>query len=307
MTKNAISRQPSAISGRGSSIRHRFAFTLIELLVVVGVVALLISVLVVAGGGIMDDAKTKETKVVMQLLDMAAEEFKQDAPLKGVPGYHGRYGDYPCDELEVFYEHGGIPGTGDPGVVAARSGATINAASVAALGDIKHRDVAAMALAIRLYSEEGTAILDKIGNRYRKVPANTDFFDRNGDGNLDIDDEPLVYYVDAWGNPFEYFALCPSPPGGLQPAPTDNAAGDRLKTAQRFVHANHNKALFVSYGPDGTDQLQDLKDRDTGFKSPLVEDFSDADPVGVGGVIDNPLNADTVFIDDEVGKKVRVE
>ncbi len=303
MSGKAVSYQPSAAGGCESTTAvRRCAFTLIELLVVIGVVALLITALVVAGGGLIDDAKNKETLGVMQILDLALEEFRQDAPLKGVPGYRDRYGDYPCDELETF-RRSGTPGeSATPGVdiVGPPGGASnIYPAEASGFNDIEHRDVAAMALAIRLYSAEAASVLDKIGNRYRKAPPDADqFFDRNGDTNLDIEDEPLVYYVDAWGNPFEYFAIRPDP--ALTAVPSDLPAENRLNTAQRLIQANHGKALFVSYGPDGADQFELLGDD---FESPLVEDFSQGDP----GMIDSPLNADNVYLDEELTAKLRIE
>ena len=140
-----------------------------------------------------------------------------------------------------------------------------------------------MALSIRLFTPEASALLDRIDTQYRRPPHNeAEFFDRDtSDGPTAApQDEPLTYFVDAWGSPFEYYSSLSVADG----------ATDREKTSTFFHGVNRGRALLVSNGPTGASpHFANPETRVT-----LVTDLNDQTP----GVIDNPLNADNVYIDD---------
>jgi type II secretory pathway pseudopilin PulG len=281
-------------------------------MVVAAILALLIAVALLAGGSAVDDAKKRETRTVMSLMEQAIDQFKSDGPLQRVGEYRARYGLYPCDELECFVRLEGIPGSvaknllprGAPDADLVAEGASWMTAS-AGNGDLK-----AMALAIRLYSAEGAATLDKIGARYKKAPAENDrqYLSRNGDQNLDADDVPLDVYLDAWGTPFGYFALSD---GGLSPAGSDSM-NNRRDASVFMVGRNRGRPVLVSYGVDGADQLSLLREEHGDplepAQDPLVLDFHDTNgPTGFENVIDDPLNQDNIYIDQTLADRLRVE
>ncbi|MCH7527867.1 MAG: hypothetical protein IID39_10560 [Planctomycetes bacterium] len=251
----------------------------------IAILALLMTVLITVASSVMTRAKVRQTKAIMQNLELAIDQFHTEAPLKRVKDYRDRYGDYPCDELEGFHSADGIPGPGTfigPGAPA--SDLNIPA------GAVLYQPIKAMALVMRLYSPEATAILDGISPRYRLPPANAgEFFDRDDSGGLDTDDEPLIYFVDAWGTPFDYFAT-------LIPAVLNNPTA-REGASIVFNAANRGRPLLVSYGPDGPDQFSQ-EFINTEGDSDLVSDHAADDPTR--GVINHRLNADNVYIDDSI-------
>ncbi|MEE9294571.1 MAG: type II secretion system protein [Phycisphaerae bacterium] len=288
-----------ALGARISS--RRAGFTLVELLVVIAIIAILMSVLIVAAVSATDEAKRKETHTVMQLLDMAIAQFKDEAPLKRVTDYRKRYGDYPCDELEPFVRGGtGIPGSVNNFVVGPGTASTVNMGGGGLVG-IPNREIAAMALVINLYSQDAAVTLDQIGSRYRRPPANpADFFDRNGDGTLDTDDEPLIYFVDAWGTPFDYFSVNTLPPPATQFPATGPAARDRLEASRALIAANRGKPLLVSYGATGPEKRAVMGGTPRG-PSPLVIDYSD------DAQFNNALNHDNVYLDTSLKDRILAE
>lgn len=277
------------------------AFTLVELLVTLGILAILITIVITIGGSAFGGAQKNETQAVLLNLQAAIEQFRQDAPLRRVtnnqqkPVYVNRYGDDPCDELNGFLRSGGnagvpvLPGHGTrpflgPGGASARLHLP-----PAGLSAVRSSDFKALALVIKLYTPEAAAMLDRIEGRYRKtLPNPVEFFDRNGNDSLDMDDEPLFSFVDSWGNPIEYFA-------------TRNIVLDdkREKASKAFVEANLGKPLLVSYGPNGREQIAQLPANTT---SPIVEDFAEMGPGE--HKVDQPLNADNVYPDDALNERL---
>ena len=196
----------------------------------------------------------------------------------------------------------GIPIEGGSGAIIApgqHSGARLNVPS-GELKNVKQQDIKAMALVTRLYSAEVAAILDRISPHYRRPPDDPEeFFDRDGEGDLDTDDVPLGYFVDTWGTPIRYFAvrdddLAPAP--GVPPEPFEQ----RLNTSAFLVQKNRGKPVLVSYGPDGREQLSD---EFAGLARDLVGDFGDDDETP--GRIDNVFNEDNVYVDETLNERLR--
>jgi prepilin-type N-terminal cleavage/methylation domain-containing protein len=280
-------------------------FTLVELLVVLAIIALLASVFIIGGSTVIGDAKTRETRSVLILLDTAIQQFKSDAPLSRVRAYKNRYNGYPCDELEPFVRNMGVPAATTPPpppiVIGPGAMSDITLGPSVQLASLTQIDTKAMVLSMRLFSPEASSILDKIGNKYLRNPADplAQFFDRDGDGNLDTDDLPLDHFVDAWDSPIEYFSLSvedPMLPGDLS---ATDIMGHRLAASTFFVRANGHRPLLVSYGPNGPDQMR----LPEGERATLVSDY---DAAGTAPYrIDNVLNDDNVYINTDVADVLR--
>ncbi len=289
------------------------AFTLIELMVVAGILSVLIAIAVTVGGAAFRDAKIRETRTVLSLIEQAIDQFEQNAPLQRVIPYRSRYGKFPCDELEVFL-NSGIPGDPDQSNILPRSGMPrlVCGAGECKPDEISNSDLKAMTLAMRLYSAEASSILDKVGVRYKTPPpsASPQYLDRNGNGQLDPEDNPLDIFLDAWGTPLAYFAIKDDT---LVQAASDSTTQDRLRASDFFVAQNRGRPLLVSYGPDGPDQIEITKSR-MGIsgtsplkpsEDPLVLDFAGNEAQNERNIIDGPLNEDNVYTDETVTARLR--
>jgi hypothetical protein len=280
---------------------------------VIAILAVLIGAVVAVTGSVMANAKTRQTKAVMLNLEQAIEQFKEDAPLSRIKDYRDRYHGYPADELEPFMTSGadgGIPAEGKTRIADRRSIAIGSDADlempttgrdVGGRTAVPAASIKAMALTIRLYSPAGAAILDEISPKYRKAPGPEEFFDRNGNGQLDVGDEPLIYFVDAWGTPFDYFAADPVDKAN---APSDPQE-DRLKASEFLIKRNRGKPLLVSYGPDGPEQCASDFISEFG-QTDLVADYKGGEPYnGEPKVIDSPFNEDNIYLDETLEERLR--
>ncbi|HUU85229.1 MAG TPA: type II secretion system protein [Phycisphaerae bacterium] len=274
--------------------RRQPGFTLIELLVVVAVISILIGAIITVSSVVIAGAKAKDTQAMLIVLDQAIDQFKEDMTSASKPWYQnatkGRYAEnYPPDELEAFTVANEAPTLFT--TIAPGGDLEDDTGSGLTLNNVAQRDVKAMALAIKLFSPAGSEILDRIGERF-KVAEPRQGLRRT---NPFVSFEPLVYFVDSWGTPIEYYATA----AGTENASTDSG-GDRRKTSKALVAANSGVPLLVSYGPDGPDQFsQDFID--TEGESDLVADFSQADPVRT---IDHRLNADNVYSNPDMNEKL---
>jgi prepilin-type N-terminal cleavage/methylation domain-containing protein len=265
-------------------VRRGRAFTLVEMLVVLGIIALLVGIVITAGSAIVTGGRTRETKSVLASLDLAVEQFKSDGALGRVKSYVDRYGGYPCDELEPFSSGVGIPGSGD---VILRGSPQIRPTNLAS---IFNRDIKAMVLAIRVHSATGAEILDRISARHRRTAAGLEeYLERDGVQGFSAGDEALVYYADAWGQAIEYYA-------------TRLAAGsvptNREALSQTLLRLNNQRPVFVSYGPDGADQLA------PDANVTMLSDFADTQSPGR---IVHALNEDNVYSSPYLKERLRAE
>ena len=296
----------------------RTAFTMIELLVVVAVIAVLLGAILAGGSVLINKAKANDTRALFQTLALAVEQFKDDAPLAKVAGYTTRYANYPPDELEAFSAAAadGIPPSGANLLgTGARLEDESDTALSSPLNAVEQRDVKAMALAVRLFSAAGAEILDQVDERFRRrgqtATGLAEYYDRDQTGSNNSFREPLIYYVDSWGTPIEYYATNLPGPSGTADVPTDNSpdypspSGSRRIASTAFVGANNGVPVFVSYGPDGEDQFaQDMIDS-IGLSTQLVWDFNND---YVGGALDravnHKLNADNVYSSPDLAAKL---
>ncbi len=308
---------------------RRNAFTLIELVIVIAIVALLISVLVRVGGSAITSSRVNETRAVMETLNLAIEQFASESTFGKISYsaggdqvriYDERFGSNPPDELEGFDQGFGIPGrVGVPATdrFLVTEPATLTLLNVTNVSEVQNADIKAMVLAIRLYSDAASSILDKIPGRYQRV-AGDEFLDRDGmntGGMPDPDDVVLTYYVDTWGTPLQYFAVRDKFADPLDPATffnsPDNLAAasaantnDRLIASTYLVQQNRAQPLLVSYGPDGQDQFSTDFRIASGNEPPdLIQDFAGNDDT-TASVINNPLNADNVYLDQTLNERI---
>ena len=276
--------------------RRRSAFSLVEMLVVLAVLALLIGMAFKGATAMTDSGKVRETEgliaSLMQAIDAYKLEVKQSRASGGNVGL--LYNGSPPDDLDVFSVSGATIGTDPPiNVRLAAGNPDINdivlnwtdprnsgAGTVNSPGDFHHGDVRAMVLAMRLRSPKASEILDGINAKYR---VKDDAVFDPGD---DTDPIPLVYYVDAWGTPIEYYSICSSPTSSVL----------REKASFAFVHSNNTEPLLVSYGPNGREQFSAdiFSDPSLGDTS-IIADFFEGDVAMPEGKINHELNQDNVY------------
>ncbi len=292
-------------------VQRRPAFTLVEIMVVVGIIIVLLGAILSISTSVFDRAKATNTLAMMQVLDLAINQFRDEAPLAKVPGYNARYRDnFPPDELEAispaddFVPPGPNPlpftimnpacaflGAIGGGPVTLAAGVAGPAGQLAQ----DNGDVIAMILAIKQYSATAGSILDRVDSRYRRsLDQNPNsaimYFDRDGSGNFV---EPLEYFVDSWGTPIEYFATNDA---SVARAQTTDGAGLRQALSTFFIQTNKQTPLFVSYGPDGQEQLSGdytvVNGNGSHPKPDLIGDYLDDN---TDNMIDHPLNADNIY------------
>ena len=323
-------RRDSSRTLRNPQSTIRNGFTLIEIMVVIAIIVTLLGAFIVVGRTVIERGKEKETSALLQKLDMAAKEFESKKPLGKMRGYISRYENYAADELDGFSSNVMLPVPN-----ASRSGylSPSNAelminntqATDASIAGMKYGDIKAFALAVRLFSDTGGAILDEVASKYRKAAAKdnlgtiTEYLDRNGNNTFDAGiDEPLDYFVDAWGTPVAYFAVHDSrvsdpynPPPGCTGAadgpPGSPAAGDRLRASHRLVQLNNGVPLFVSYGADGPDQFsQDFFDpsRSLYEAKDLIYDYAMDDGTEKKKKFDNRFNQDNVYSHEGLKERI---
>lgn len=260
------------VQGRGSDLNvgpgacasgsdWRRAFSLVEIMVVIGILALLIGIVFKGGGALITRAKVRDTEALLKSLNQALQAYASDVNQVRIPCVKDIYGGFPPDNIYVFDEIGVnlgcasgnvvmVSGTSNadikpdlPGLIDQR--ASSGALQTLAQQELKHGDMRAMVLAMRLRSPKASQILDRIDARFKRSqvdePAMGAFFDP-GDGTAQI---YLDYYVDAWGTPLEYFSY---KDGNLALSPRDRASA-------RIVLASGGVPVIASYGPNGPDQL----------------------------------------------------
>jgi hypothetical protein len=255
------------------------------------------------------EAKRRDTRAMLQILDGAIEDFRSEAPVgriqQGGVRYADRYGLYPPDEIEAFSPTG-IPHSTGPAVPIGVGRVTMDNPPVG------YNDVRAMVLAIRTFSPKGTQTLEQIHQRFKAhydvgQPGMVVYWDRDNDGRQSDRDDVLDFFVDAWGTPIQYFAVNPTGPPVDPPAASDTvpAKGARLAASKELVRANNGRPVLVSYGPDGKDQLSgqfpDAQDIVTDW---WKNNQGGNDPAG-SRKIDNRFNVDNVYSADGLAEKLR--
>ena len=310
--------------------RLRRALTLVELLIVIIVIGILVSSILVASSGFINKGRTNNTQALLQIVADAVEEFKREQTAKPtisrarqpkqVPppptvNYSDRYGLYPPDELEVFTSVG-IPGSAQPSRALTPGDPTkvtvIPKSPYSAMrfytdhtdADAnEHRDLAAMILAIELYSDSARSMLDRIPDRNRSAGAlnsagkPAQFLDRNDDATFDAGDEQIRYILDDWGMPISYLAQRDHGIG----TDSNNLNNKWNEASTEFIRMNGGQPIIMSYGPNGKDQF--TKDAmEPNAKASLVGDFESDTPIH--HVIDDPMNDDNVYSNPALKEKL---
>ena len=330
--------------GRSQAVQ---AFTLVELLVVFVIIAILVSSVLVASTHLIDRTRTRNTESVLKVVQGALEEFKRESPpivkvrQKNATGqyvqYSTRYGAYPPDELEVFTEFGlphsdpassysltpkradATPGTpGRPSVVPAPAsgGSGYPPMQFYTAGndktELEHRDLAAMILAINLYSPSAAEMLGHLADSNWSdgaVDASgdpTQFLDIKGDKNWDAgEDEQIRYIVDSWGVPISYFAQRDFDADAVAGATrSDNYYTDWNEASTEMIRLNSGQPIVMSFGVNGKDQLSKdvLKaENSTAF---IVDDWLNETDESGKRKIDNVYNEDNVYADPSLKEKL---
>jgi len=327
-----LDRDEGPLASDPSAIRHSTfalqpsAFTIVELLVVVVIIVILITAIVAASTTFINNARVKNTQAVLQIVRQAVEDFGREQAAKptlvkqvqGTASYRQRYGVFPPDELELFTPKG-LPGSSTTTAVSlAIGGATaVPEADYAAMrfytnGDpaadaAEHRDIAALVLAMEMYSPAGWETLNHLPTRNWSAGAvdmdgfPSQFLDRDMDGDWDADgDGQIRYILDDWGIPITYLAqrdwlAAPPPPGVPPPVSRNHAQWNQSST--EMIRLNSGQPIIASYGPDGKNQLTEEWMGGTG-KATLVADWADAPG------LNHPLNQDNVYADPTLSEKL---
>lgn len=322
---------------RHGPVRHRaIAFTLVELLVVIGIIALLVGAVLVAGSSVLNSGRVRSTRAVLQVIEHALDEFKRSEEAKptitraiqGPADYRKRYGQYPPDELELFTPYG-IPGSRGggpltPGADSTRRPVVVPTASAKtafAIMDsyltgkpehdaLEHRDLAAMLLTIELYATSAAEVLSHIPNsNWSDGPVDAagkpvQFLDRNRNGAWDPqDDERIRYLVDAWGVPLSYLAQRDW--NADLPVPSSNHPGWQQASTE-IIRLNRDRPLVFSYGPDGKEQLTKTWMEDEvqePFREPAAASLV-GDWIANQGRIAHQLNQDNVYLEAELNERL---
>ncbi len=302
---------------------------MVELLIVVAVIGILAGALLVAGSAVIDNAKATKTQFMLGIVRDAVEQFRMeqtDRPtLTKSIAYQKRYGVYPPDELEVFTalgvpygnalysravgKHEVMPGPAN-NVLFGNMTFQVDGLDPAAQS-LEHRDLAALTLSIGMFSDAGSAMLEKIPASHWRTPVDPadtplQFLNRDDNENYDAGvDQEIRHLLDDWGVPITYFSQRDAEPG--QPTdPTLSSNGtDWNAASSAMVRINAGQPILCSYGPDGAEQLskETLAAATAALGAPpatLEADWaSDTD-----GKIDSPLNADNVYPDDALKAKL---
>lgn len=271
------------------------------MLVVVAIIAAIISVVLLVGSGAISDAKAKDTRVMLEQVNTAIAAFKESNPYKSVSNVQRRYGPYPPDRLMDF-----DPGAADPTNL--MPGGIGRFVKFNASGEI-HDDYdagnpddpdyvsngAVKALVWALQSVPASReLFDAISDRFRMTAPLHDppepgdeYFDINGSGKYEpMTDRDVLYLVDGWGNPLEYFALRQPDPN-----PTSHAG-----VGYKLVQANKNLPVLVSYGPDGGSQVRDGR---------TLESLYNDNSVNSGDLMfAGSLHDDNIYLDDAFRDKI---
>jgi len=311
----------------------RGAFTLVELLVVIAIMTVMISAVITGGAVLLTRSRVKSTEATLSVVQQAIQQFHRDAPsitkarqrlgTSVAPvKYADRYGGYPPDELEVFTNFGLLGQNGTNPLTLAPGGAVMIPKPDDASSEyptmrffpprdtpanelpFEHRDLAAMILAIELYSPVGSEILDSIPGKFRSEgpidPSSglpCQFLDRNNDSKWDAGDYQIRYILDDWGLPLVYYSQRDFDPLASPPVVSTNHAGWK-QASTGMIRLNGSQPIIMSYGPNGEEQLGALYQQD----NPLA--LLHADWVD-GEAIDDAMNDDNVYVDEALIEKLR--
>ncbi len=292
-------------------------------MVVIVIIAILLTAVVTVGRSVVNKGQARGTEAMLKTVRQAVDQFQSDAPLQAVSQgkvkklyYTNRYGNFPPDELELFTDVG-LPGSEKPSSSIAPGFPNPTMVPEPAPGGYsemlfyseglaedelatEHRDLAAMLLAIRLYSDAASVILDKIPARYWSdgavnaagVPTQYLARDEDEEGDFGPKDVQIRYLVDAWGVPISYLAQrdwLEKPPKGLNNHSSSNHKNWN-KASTQMIALNGGSPIIMSYGPNGREQLKKIN-VDRPNLSLLIDDWMDNQR------IDNPLNDDNVYAD----------
>ena len=277
-----------------SETRNRLsAFSLVEMLVVIGIIVIILSVVLLVGQGVINNARVKNNRVMLEQLNTAISAYSQNNPFASINAVKKRYGPYPPDELMAFDRASDSPGLVNVNLMPGGIGRFVKV-GVSPINDNLGDDDyvlqgAVKALVWSLRSLPASReIYDSISDRFKEtVPTDVEFFDINGNGTFDpLTDKEVQYVVDGWGHPIEYFAIREFATGEV---PTSHAW-----IAQKLVQSNKNLPVLVSYGLDGDVQLD--------AAMTLEQEYEGANPGE--SLFTSQLHQDNIYLDDALKDRI---
>ena len=298
------------------------------------IILILLSSVFVGASALLDKSKSRAAAAQLAVVESAIDEFKRNqterptivlATQQVDKHYATRYGSYPPDELELFTP-AGLPGSKPPppnrslviernedtgervSVVPKPTGANYDAMKFYTAGnpkpELEHRDLAAMLLAIEMFSSSAQAILDQLPPKQWHTelsPADgtpVQFLDMDGDGSFNAKkfDRQIRWLLDPWGVPLSYFAQRDWKEDDPEKTKSSNHESWN-EASTKLIRLNGGRPIIMSFGPDGRDQLKkDILDND--LTASLVGDWA------THGTLRNPLNEDNVYADPALAEKL---
>lgn len=304
------------------------------------IIVILMSAVLVATSAVFNKAKITQTQAVLTVVQQAVEQFEREqkdnptlakASQKATGGtgtkrvrFADRYGSFPPDELELFTSEG-LPGADGPTL--GIGGATIDSPLPAdqwpaiqfyaytaenwQYNLFESRDLAAMIVAIELYSDVASAMLDRIPNNNRHAGvldqngAPLIFLDRPNaegklDGKYDSGDLQIRYIIDSWGMAVGYLAQR----DWNSTAPPDPSSNHEFwnQASTEMIRLNDGQPIIMSYGPNGGEQFEKTWMVNDEAKASLVGDWMDTEDSM--SRINHQLNADNIYANPTLKEKL---
>ena len=191
------------------------AFTLVELVTVMGILAILVALIVGAGGAVSDIAARKATERLLASLDAALQ------------GYYDDWGKFPWYRSESDPDLAELLGkVSGAGITLAERRAKPSYCPIPVPGQYEN-NVEAMLYATLNMRERNGPYMHAGNENVRLFPYGTRMDFR--------------VYVDAWGRPIHYFPPQTDSSGNLQPTPLLMSEG---RTADIFSHVTQSGDMW---------------------------------------------------------------
>jgi len=262
------------------------------MLVVIGIIVIILSVVLLVGQGAINDARVRDTRVMLEQVSTAISAYSQNNPFASINVVKKRYGPYPPDELMAFDPASNPPGFVNVNLMPGGIGSFVKV-GVSPINDdlgdpntyVPQGAIKALVWSLRALPDS-REIYDSISDRFKAtVPTDVEFFDVNGNGVFDpLTDKEVQYLVDGWDHPIEYYAT----------RPRDVPPTSHSWVANKLVQSNKNLPVLVSYGLDGDVQFEAEKT--------LEQEYDDANPGE--SLFTSQLHQDNIYLDEALKDRI---